>query len=107
MNYADMIGRFYYKFQIGFSPMSYALSLIGFLTFAKVWQGTFEYYGIPFAVVVVGMPVCVLATAALIGHYMITKNIQSAMTSLINTEGNPEFAEMCRIVKEIREKMDD
>ena len=95
------------KFQIGYAPMGYALALIGFLTFAKVWQGTFEDYGIPFAVVLVLCPFLILAFAFVMGHYMVHFKVQEAMQSLGNTEGNREFKRQCDDVKAIRKMLEE
>jgi len=99
------IGRCYVKFQTGYTVISYVLSLIGFLTFAKVWQSTFEYYGVPFSIVVVICPILILGVAFVMGHCMIHFKVQEAMQSLGNNEANKEFAELCRDVKEIKEKL--
>ena len=105
MRPSEYIGRAYVKFQTGYTPITYTLSLISFLTFAKVWQGTFEYYGIPFVFVVVLCPVLILGVAFILGHCMIHFKVQEAMQSLGNTEANKEFAELCKDVKEIKEKL--
>lgn len=105
MTLSMSIGRKYVKFQIGYVIISYALSLIGFLTFAKVWQETFEYYGIPFWAVVVLCPFFIFGIAFILGHCWIYFKIQEAMQSLGNTEANKEFADLCRDVKEIKEKL--
>ena len=99
------IGRVYYKFQIGFSPLSYILTFVGFLTFAKVWQSTFEFYNVPFIVAMVGFPLAMLITAFILGEIMIRKNVKAEMTSLVNTEGNPEFKELCERLRRIEELM--
>jgi hypothetical protein len=93
------------KFQVGYTPVTYALSLIGFLTFAKVWQTTFENNGIPFLIIIALFPIVVLTGAFLIGHGIIRFKIQEAMQTLGNSEANKEFAELCNDVKEIKEKL--
>lgn len=101
------IGRVYKKVQIGFGPISYFLSFIGFMTFAKVWQSDFENMGIPFILVIVVLPILIAVCVFILGHIMYVKKVQEAMTSLDNTEGNIEFTELCKTVKEIRRKMDE
>lgn len=102
---SEYIGRAYMKFQVGYTPMTYALSIIGFLTFAKVWQSTIESYGIPFAIIIALFPIILFIGAFSIGHGIIVYKIQEAMQSLGNTEANKEFAELCNDVKEIKEKL--
>ena len=46
-----------------------------------------------------------LITAFILGEIMIRKNVQAEMTSLVNTEGNPEFKELCERLKHIEELM--
>jgi hypothetical protein len=90
------------KFQIGYAPLGYILALLGFLTFAKVWQSTFEWMGIPFWIVLAISPLCVFVGAFLLGHCMVCFKVQEAMQSLGNTEGNKEFNTLCEDVKEIK-----
>jgi hypothetical protein len=104
---SKFLGRLYYKFQIGFAPITYLLAFIGFFTFAKVWQTTFDYYHIPFQAMLVLFPMGILAFAALLGHVMIVKNLQAEMTSLINTEANPEFAALLKSVERLEMKIDE
>jgi hypothetical protein len=101
------LGRFYYKFQVGFAPMSYLLSFIGFLTFVKVWQSTFDYYGVPFVIALVIFPISILCIAAGLGHVMVKKNIQGEMTSLVNTEANPEFVTLLQTIDRLEYKIDE
>jgi hypothetical protein len=104
---SEHLGRAYMKFQIGYGPMGYALAIVGFLTFAKVWQGTFEDYGIPFAVVIFLCPALILTAAILLGHCMVYFKVQEAMQSLGNTEGNREFKRQCDDVKAIRKMLEE
>jgi hypothetical protein len=104
---SEHIGRAYMKFQIGYAPVGYALALLGFLTFAKVWQGTFEDFGIPFAMVLLMSPVLVVSGVFVLGHYMVRFKVQEAMQSLGNTEGNREFKRQCDDVKAIRKLLEE
>ena len=104
---SKFLGRFYLKFQIGFAPMSYLLSFIGFLTFAKVWQSTFDYYNVPFIIALVIFPLCILGVATLLGHIMVKKNVQGEITSLMNTEANPEFLALIGTIDRLENKIDE
>ena len=102
MSLSKRIGRVYMKFQIGYAPLGYILALLGFLTFAKVWQSTFEWLGIPFWIVLALSPICVFVGAFVLGHCMVCFKVQEAMQSLGNNEGNKEFNTLCEDVKEIK-----
>ena len=102
----DAIGRNYFRFQIGYGFVSIANSIFSYFTFAKVWQPSFEYYGIPFGFVLAGIPACMTLIAWLLGYYYIKAGLLSAQVSLNNTEGNPEFALMCKRVDLICKKME-
>jgi hypothetical protein len=100
------VGRLYYKFQIGFAPISYLLTFIGFLTFAKVWQNTFDYFNIPFAITLVLFPLGILSIAVIIGELMVRKNVQEEMTSIANTEANKEFLLLIETIDRLEDKID-
>jgi len=90
------IGRTYYKFTIGWQIINLPLSLLGWGTFAKVWQTTFEFYHIPFNLVLFGFPVLMAFMGFLIGDQMIKKKVQAEMQSLVNIEANPQFVRQCK-----------
>jgi hypothetical protein len=96
---SKFLGQTYYKFTLGWGIISIPVSLIGYLTFVKVWQPTFEFYHIPFLLVLTAFPILLLAVGFGIGHYMIKHRVQAEINSLINLQANPE-------VRMILEKVD-
>lgn len=87
---SKFIGRAYQKIQIGAGWVSMGLQFIGFLTFVKVWQTTIEFYGLPFAPILVITPAVLIVVEFLIGHFHIKSKVQSEMNSMLNLEANPE-----------------
>jgi hypothetical protein len=66
VNGSAFLGRFSARFTRGFSRAGVIVGILNILTFAKVWQGTFDYYGIPIIAVVISIPlVFVLACIAI------------------------------------------
>jgi hypothetical protein len=96
------LGQTYYKFTIGWAIINLPLSLLGWGTFAKVWQPTFNYYHIPFYLVLIGFPIIMAIFGLIIGDLMIKKKVQSEINSLLNQQGNPEFLEVCNDIKAIK-----
>jgi hypothetical protein len=87
---SKFIGHAYQKIQIGAGWVNMALQFMGFMTFVKVWQGTIEFYNLPFVPILIITPFIVIGSEYLIGHYQITTKVQSEMNSLLNLQSNPE-----------------
>jgi len=49
--------------------VSNLVGIINVLTFAKVWQGTFDYFGVPLLAVIVAIPVGFVALCILLGVF--------------------------------------
>ncbi len=63
----EFFGRISARFNRGSARISLIFSVIGLLTFAKVWQSTFEYYGISIWFVIIGIPTMFILVCTLIG----------------------------------------
>lgn len=61
------MGKLSARFARGFSRAGVVVGIINILTFAKVWQGTFDYYGIPLVAVIVSIPVVFVLGCITIG----------------------------------------
>lgn len=61
------LGRFSARFTRGFSRAGVIVGIINILTFAKVWQSTFDYFGIPIVAVILAIPVGFIAVCIAIG----------------------------------------
>lgn len=100
---SKFLGQAYYKFTLGWSVISIPISLIGYLTFVKVWQTTFDYYHIPFILVLIGFPLLLLVVGFATGNFMIKHRIQAEVNSLINLQANPEVILFLENFKALRE----
>lgn len=65
--WSSFLGRFSARFTRGFSRAGVIVGIINILTFAKVWQGTFDYYGIPLVAVIVSIPLIFVLACITIG----------------------------------------
>ena len=83
------------------------LNLVGYLTFVKVWQATFDFYHIPFVLVLLGTPLCLILAGFAIGHMMVKHRIQAEINSLINLQANPELLQIFEKLDTIIEKLNE
>lgn len=67
--WSSFIGGFSARFARGFSRAGIIVGIINVLTFAKVWQGTFDYFGVPLLAVIVAIPVGFVALCILLGVF--------------------------------------
>jgi hypothetical protein len=95
---SKFLGQTYYKFTLGWGIISIPVSLIGYLTFVKVWQATFEFYRIPFILVLTVFPILLIAVGFSIGHMMIRHQVQAEINSLINRQANRE---LCMVLEKL------
>ena len=100
------LGENWFRFNIGWGVVVVVNGIVNYLTFAKVWQGTIEYYGIPFAVAIVALPVTILAGGWVVGYLIIKKNVLAAQNSLQNRQANPEFVALIEQVKRMEETLE-
>jgi hypothetical protein len=102
---SKLIGENWFKFILGWGYIGILFTFLSYLTFAKVWQATIEYYGIPFVVVIIIAPPLLFISSWYIGDFVIRKNLLSHQISLQNRDANPEFKELCEntrlILKEL------
>jgi|WetSurMetagenome_2_1015567.scaffolds.fasta_scaffold07071_12 hypothetical protein len=101
------IARSRLRFGLGVGIIGSFLSVINILTFAKVWQPTFENYGIPMAVIYIIMPVGYLSICWMIGYLYDVKGIWKEETSHSNAFLNPEFVVLCDGVVNLSDKVDE
>lgn len=96
------VGRNLQYFQTGWSYVGMAIGLLNLWTFAKVWQGTTDYLGIPFLLVIAGLPLIVVCGARLFGKFFYQKKLAAGMMEVCNNQGNDEFLKMRDDVENIR-----
>jgi hypothetical protein len=79
------------RFNLGLGIIGTFTSVIGMLTFAKVWEPTFTFYNIPMIVIYVVLPVSFIGACWWIGYLYDVKGIWKEETSHQNMKLNPEF----------------
>ena len=60
-------GKFSARFTRGFTRAGVIVGIINVLTFAKVWQSTFDQFGIPLLAVIIAIPIGFVTACILIG----------------------------------------
>jgi hypothetical protein len=100
------IARSRLRFQLGLGMIGMFVSLIGMLTFAKVWEDTFKFYNIPLLFVYIALPVGFFGACWLIGYLYDVKGIWKEESSHMNVNINPEFVVLCQNVVVLEEKLD-
>ena len=89
------IARSRLRFGLGLGIIGSFLTIINMLTFAKVWQPTFESWGIPMLFMYFVLPFGYLVTCWAIGYLYDVKGIWKEETSHSNAYLNPEFVILC------------
>lgn len=95
------------RFSLGIGIIGMFTSVIGMLTFAKVWEQTFISLGIPLIFVYIALPVGFFSSCWLIGYIYDVKGLWKAETSHTNTKLNPEFVILYDNIKSIVETLDE
>jgi hypothetical protein len=99
------IARSRLRFQLGLGMIGMFVSIIGMLTFAKVWEETFKFYNIPLLFVYIALPLGFFGACWLIGYLYDVKGIWKEESSHMNVNINPEFQILCGDVRVIDEKL--
>jgi len=102
----ELIARNKLRFFIGMSFFGIFMSIFGFLTFAKVWSGTFEYYGIPPIIVYVVVPPAFIFGIWYSGLWYEINKIWEYEVSHLNKNINPEFATLIKTVDRLETTVD-
>lgn len=100
------IARHRLRFGLGAGIMGTFLIIFSLLTFAKVWEQTFEFYHIPPIIIYVSMPILYFITCWYIGYIYDTGGFWEMENSHINTKLNPEFVVLCDNAKELITKIE-
>lgn len=105
--WSSFIGGFSARFARGFSRAGIIVGIINVLTFAKVWQGTFDYFGIPLIAVIVAIPAGFVALCVLFGVFEERTGIWGNETLHQWAVAGWNPVELTRIVKRIEEKLEE
>jgi len=101
------IARSRLRFTLGLGIIGSFLTIINMLTFAKVWEGTFIYYGVPMLIIYIILPMGYMISCWCIGYLYDVKGIWKEETSHANANLNPEFVVLCENVVLLNEKLND
>ena len=96
------VGRNLQYFQTGWSYVGMVIGLANLWTFAKIWRETTDYWGIPFPLIIFGLPLLVICGARLFGDFFYRKKLAAGMMEVCNNQGNDEFMKMRDDVENIR-----
>lgn len=100
----DRIIPFYVRFMWGFGYISVLIGLINFGMNLITMVTVKEIY-IPLWVIPIVGGIIILG-CTYIGWYFEKYNIQNRITSHLNQAANPEFTQLCKDVKEIKNKLE-
>ena len=102
---SKFIGENWYKFTAGWGMITLVMgAFFTFTTWAKVWQPTFDYYGIPYVPVIATGFFIMLVAGWILGDFWIRKNMVAHQTSLLN-KNNPEFEKVCQQLDYVYKKL--
>jgi hypothetical protein len=99
------IARHRLRFGLGSGIIGTFFFVFSLLTFAKVWEKTFEFYNIPTVIIYIGMPISYLIVCWSIGYLYDTRGFWEMENSHSNTQLNPEFVTLCDNAKDLILKM--
>jgi len=90
------------RFAAGAGLIGSFLSVFSLLTFAKVWQETFEFYGIPPLAIYILFPIGYVIGCWYVGYLYDRKGLWKAEVAFGNRQQNPELMEMYDDIKKIK-----
>jgi len=105
-NHLRSFARNKLRFFVGLSFIGIIMSIFNFLTFAKVWSGTFEYYSISPTIVYVTIPLVLVIGCWYAGFWYEINKVWAYETSHMNTNVNPEFIKLIETVDRLEIKID-
>jgi hypothetical protein len=83
------------------------LAFVSTLTFAKVWEPTFVYFGIPTKLIYFGLPTAYLFTCWVIGYIDEKKKLWEAEVKYSNNVLNKEWLDLVEQVQQIKKSTDN
>lgn len=81
------------------------LSILNILTFAKVWQSSFEFYNIPLLLIYIAFPIGYIILCWGVGLWYEQSGLWGEENSHINNNMNVEFLKLCKDMDKIKEKL--
>jgi hypothetical protein len=105
MNWRPFFARNKLRFFLGMGFLGVFMSIFNFLTFAKVWSATFEFYGIPIGIVHLAIPLLLIVGCWYSGYWYEMNNLWTEEVIHQNQTLNPQLMELMRDVKELKEML--
>jgi hypothetical protein len=102
-----LIARSRLRYAQGSGMVGILISLTTLLTFANVFQPTFEKIGIPVQAIYILLPIGYILLCWYVGMIYDTKGFWEEETSHANEFLNPEFSAMCAEIKEMKKTMEE
>jgi len=101
------IARHRLRFTLGTGVIGTFFFAINLLTFAKVWEDTFDFYQIPMLLVYFGLPLFYIFTCWIVGYLYDTLGFWKEENSHINRELNPEIVIIMENLTDIKRELVD
>ncbi len=102
----DFVAKHRLRFMAGVGIVGSIITVVNILTFAKVWESTFNFYGIPAVVVYIVLPISYIGICWGVGYIYDKKGLWKAEQRFGNKSQNDEFLEICDNVKLIMKHLD-
>lgn len=100
----SFIGRWKVRFFRGSMYAGIAIGIVNLLTFIKVYQGSFNYYGVPYLLMYILFPAAFVFLCISAGYADEKLKTWAAEVSHNNMVLNPEMKEIVDWVREQKEK---
>lgn len=101
----DFIATHHLRYGIGVGIVGSIITVVNILTFAKVWEETFKFYGIPPIAVFTIFPAGYIFVCWFTGYLFDIKGIWKAETKFANRNQNPEILEIYENIKLIKKHL--
>jgi len=102
----DFIAMHRLRFMAGVGIVGSIITVVNILTFAKVWEDTFRFYGIPPVMVYTLFPIAYVGVCWYVGYIYDKKGLWKAETKFGNQKQNEDFLEVCDNVKCIMQHLE-
>lgn len=106
VSYKKIIAIARLRFGLGLGIVGMFTSVIGMLTFAKVWENTFIDLSVPLVFVYIALPLGFFISCWCIGYIYDVKGIWKEETSHTNMKLNPEFLTILANFETIKSKLE-
>lgn len=106
MDMSKAVGQFSAVFGRGVGRMGQLMFLVGFLTFAKVWETFYNQYGIVLWEVAIGLPILVIVCSLIVGYLDFKYEIQKHENLYNSKQAGWDYEEVLKSIKNIEDKLE-